>query len=712
MAEHTSSPIMPGAESPDVEPEQPEAGTEPLEPAPEEIPTAEQPSAEAGTPENQGEAFIGIDPDKDVFAQLSRSAAEQGNPGMVGLEWVEAGGRRFRVSSHERLTVPRTELVKTRKLTVTKPDSIGMGSMGLIGLGKVRRKEVAKTVTEEVDYRTVDVFDADGNLVDVMTFVGSHREWISRGVYGPLKAKTTAYGKPVKPKEYKDVDNFQSYFYVNSGANKNAKGATTKVPREVLGFRWTDESSPETRTMDEDSVRAPSISNRDPGIPNRDPSRLTKKELEEKAAEDVQQLFEALAQQRSELGIDGWEGLTWNSPLPQIFKGRQPDQMQIIRDTIILKKDPVSGQESPQRIFEVRTTSQGKSAKRFIYTLEQLQGLFEGKVVDDWQYHQQRLQRHRAHLRNEDRDLPSLPPPSALNLHWENLRSENHDENVPSDPLERWYWEEERLLEGFIPKAEPAQPTTERVADPYITYEDALALLVEGNLEQTAHTALGRHALHKNIANIGELIKNSELPAYARSKVKKGDLDHAKTLHADAQELRKTLSDIGSERLYEVVTEMEEAYSTVVVDLRRLGIALPEKHPLENMGQNTILKQLMAWRRNGVSQIFDDGSAGRQIREMLIEGVLGDAFIGATLHTTKKRIPTGETDESGKELKKLVSIRQENHEASGRLKYLLFSERIRELLDKEKQNHEQESQLDRNDRVAMGHMIRLSFGRS
>ncbi len=140
---------------------------------------------------------------------------------MVGLEWIEEDGMRYRVSSHEKLTRTRQKVAGKSRLPRIAKHSINGPEL--------ERKEIHESVTETVDYRTVDVFNEDGDLVDVLTFNGSRREWIPRTIYGAFQAKSTIYGRPIKPKEYREVDLFQDHFYVNAHPNPNSESQTNNA---------------------------------------------------------------------------------------------------------------------------------------------------------------------------------------------------------------------------------------------------------------------------------------------------------------------------------------------------------------------------------------------------------------------------------------------------------------------------------------------------
>ncbi len=120
--------------------------------------------------------------------------------------------------------------------------------------------------------------------------------------------------------------------------------------------------------------------------------------------------------------------------------------MQIIRDELIIKRDRLAKLDYLERLFEVRTRSRdGKTLSRQIYTLAELQELFSHKEASD----RKQSEQHRRHLKGFG---PDVPPAIPLNLHWETRH-----------------------------RAEVKEP--EKHPDPHTTFEDALLLIVGGNLE-------------------------------------------------------------------------------------------------------------------------------------------------------------------------------------------------------------------------------------
>jgi hypothetical protein len=311
-----------------------------------------------------GAEFTRLNQDRDIFSQLEETAREQGNPGMVGLEWIQADGLRYRVSSHEKLTRTKQEgkkslIPKVVVHPVTGPELL--------------RKETYTPVTEEVDYRTVDVLNEDGELVDVLTFIGSRREWIPDENIGPVLLER-ATGIPQG--EYKTAprDRFEEHFYVGAHINPASPGAQIKVPREIFGFRWTERQ--ETGTSGRGTIAAPEIDDWDTEarLAPESPEDMKRKTPQKKTRE----LFEAIAEQQLELGLDSWYGLTWSTPFPTIdkdtrsWKRDNPAQMQIIRDMVIIRNASDPEKSYPERAFEVRTRADGITTNRHIYTLDEL----------------------------------------------------------------------------------------------------------------------------------------------------------------------------------------------------------------------------------------------------------------------------------------------------------------------------------------------------
>jgi hypothetical protein len=383
---------------------------------------------------------------KDVFAQVLEeqkqadiAAGVEGArekdyvPSMLGFEWIESDGLRYRVSSYEKLTRVRQSREKSwLHLTAEKHPVRGP---------EIRRKRNPKreTVPEEVDYRTVDVLDEDGNLVDIVTFSGYDRKWQpTNKIGGILIERLTG----VHQGEYDVIDPFTSHFKVGANVNPASPGAQKKVPREILGFRWAGEdelAGPEIAARGR--VAVPEISDWDTEARNKPekPGDMRPKKPEAKA----QELFEKLAGQQEELGLHSWVGLTWNTPYPAIDKKTREwerqnvNQMQIVRDAVIIRDSNNPGRSYAERVFEVRTTSpNGTAVNRHMYTLKDLMKQFTNREIRDREIHQKRTLTH---------DMPGIDA-HALEAVWEKL--DEADERGPEWGM-RWELPE--------PSGEPGQ---------------------------------------------------------------------------------------------------------------------------------------------------------------------------------------------------------------------------------------------------------------
>lgn len=609
--------------------------------------------------------YESIDPDNAVLSQLQRSAEARHNPGMVGLEWVEADGMRYRVSSHEKLTRTRTELRKSRMPRIAKNSVLGP---------EIEFKEIPEEVEEQVDYRTVDVINPDGEIVDILTFTGTRREWIPRTAYGPIGAHTTFYGRPIKPNRYEDVDVFEEHFFIDPWVPSKFSDYHPRRSRDIVGFRWT-ERPPEPEIKRVGRVDAPHIGTREP----RRPELMSPEEK-------TQRLFEALANQQAELGLDDWRGLTWNSPFTKRVLEKDESgnehwitqnygRMQIIRDEIVMKKHGLSGEKYVERMFEVRTTSQdGAPSHRHMYTLSELWDLFSRKETAD-----RKLERSRRSAQADpEKDASKIPPRVSLNLHWETGQPLGH-----------------------------ADEESTRGEDPYLTFEDAIALLVGKDLEASGQNELGRLMLQSRISKIKGAKALDSMERH-----QKHEAERMESIQLYAKELLKTFEEVGSDHVYAIVEGMRSAYSGLDIDLHRLGIKTSHGNPPEPIDDGEILLNLMQRRIKGgpeAQKLFSESPDERRRRFALeAEADLGWRFVSNALKVQEQQVP--DNGPGSKDGKKTIFVRSGNQDVLGRIRHLLFYRRIDEVLEAEKESMEK-SKLGPEDFLAIGRMLRLSFGR-
>lgn len=325
------------------------------------------------------EEFRRTDPDRSLFNQIKQEAESRDNKGMVGLEWIGADGLRYRVSDHEKLTRIRQGDKKKLPKKSLSPRIYRHPVKGL----QIVRKTVDDPVEEKVDYRTVDVINKDGDIVDVKTFTGYRRVWKADDT---LAAYVRERSTGVPQGEYDIIDNFEDYFMVGAHINQAAPGSKFKKPREILGFRWAGKEK-EPATASRGIVAGPEIEDWNPRarLKPEGPEEMKPKTPEDK----TQDLFEKLAEQQADLGLHDWSGLTWSTPFPLVDKKTRhwqrenAAQMQIIRDFIIIRNADSPAISYPERVFEVRTTLDGKTTNRHIYTLAELMLQFSRREAHD-----------------------------------------------------------------------------------------------------------------------------------------------------------------------------------------------------------------------------------------------------------------------------------------------------------------------------------------
>ncbi len=611
-----------------------------------EQPTEERPAAEPDTQlEYKGGVYTRIDPDNELFGQLRHSAAERGRPDMVGLEWVEEDGMRYRVSSHEKLTRTRQEVVGTSRLPRIVKHSIAGPTL--------EWEEIYEEVPETVDYRTVDVFNKEGDLVDILTFTGSRHDWTPRRIHKASPGEI--YVKPDKPQE---IDNFEGHFSESTLINPHSVPIDVRVPRPVVGFRWVEQPArPDPEGPGR--LRASAVRNREKG------------DLKDKSLEDkTQELFEALAKQQSEHGIENWVGLTWNSPVVKRdrygnWSTYDISQMQIIRDEITIKGDGENYLNYIERVFEVRTrSSDGKTSNRHVYTLAELQELFNHKEASDRKQSEQQRRHHK--------DLgPAVPPAVPLNLHWETSRKPEETEEAGHQP------------------------------EPHITFEDALALLVGGGL--------GHTDLHATV----ERIKHTKPPHKEMKGHERVEAHEAERARTYAHELLRTFEEIGRDRLYAIVEQMRGAYMSLDIDLHRLGIPSSSGYPPAPRSDSQILQTLMQRRLAGDTTLLSENSEERRRHfAKEIETELGWLFMRSALKIAKKNIPDEDPKDPAERAEKTIYLRADNPELLFRIQYLLYHKAIENMLEEEKGNTEEDSKFGRAEFARLGGMLRRSFGRA
>ncbi len=650
----------------------------PPEPPMEDYPVGEAPVYEleppAGTFEYQDQEYTSINPDANVFSQLEHAARERGEPSMLGMEWVEADGMRYRVSSYERLT--RTREI-TRKTRLPRPTKTSVG-----GVDFTYRKEVptGETVEEEYDYRTVDVIGPDGQIVDILEFDGTKRVPVERTIYGPFKAKTTFYGRSIQPKEEREVDLFQDHFDVTDEAypKVHLHHDHPRVYRDVIGYRWVGEEEmarPEIKKVG--TVNAPTIPERVSGRPE-----LLSPE------EKTQRLLEGLAGQQSELGMADWRGLAWISPSAEASAIEDEDgnkqwvirngaMSRIVRDQTFVRKDKYSGEKYVERMFEVRTES-GDGISHKLYTMDELWKLFADKESAD-----RKLDRARIKAARGGEDADQLQPPVPLHLRWE--------------------------TEAPGPDDADTHDHAERQPEPYLTFEDALALLIGKDLDGAGRSEVGRVALGAQISQVKELFHDVDR-IRGRGRELHGHMRRVEKYRAYAKELLETIDEIGSERLYEIVEARRPIYEEVYEDLYRLGLSTSHK-PGETADDSDMLMSLMERRLGGSGsdqkayrRFMAEASPDELRQQFLLEAEqdLGHRFISGALKVMKHKSADGEKE---------VHIRSNNQPVLGRIRALLYRKSIDKMLDADRENEHRHSKLGPKERAAIGSMLRGSFGR-
>jgi hypothetical protein len=439
------------------------------------------------------------------------------------------------------------------------------------------------------------------------------------------------------------------------------------------------------------------------GIAERGPDRLKRLTPEEK----TQRQFESLAEQQAALGLEDWRGLTWTSPSTraEIKTDEQGNDhkeyrnyglSRINRDFLVMKKHKLSGETYVERMFDVVTRNErGVITGRSLYSVSRLWELFNS---------------HEKRDRDLRKDNPAARVP--LGLYWE----------VGIDPKE----------------------ATERGPEPHMTFEDALALLLgktedEGfmvgesgirpdiyeRLDRETKMKVGRAALSRTVGSVKHAKVNKtmrfkpnrkEEPYEAAARKRRLDTElseagYAERIQEQAGELMKVVKEIGSDRLYEVVSEIQDVYEQDKDILGRLGIEgedLPDEYILM-MQESSILSKLMERRLQGDVKLFDDTPQAKARRIRDAEDELGKVFIGGALKSMQRQIPDPESG-NPKATKTLVK-RTENQDVLGRIRHFIFRQKIEELLEKELENEEQTSALTPDEHAEVGQMLRRSMGR-
>jgi hypothetical protein len=389
-----------------------------------------------------------LDPTQDTFAQLQRDAAERGRPDMVGLAWTE-GDLYYRVSSYDRLPPQREQVLEA-------------------ALAKRAVEKVVKSVTygpEEptptrgvTEYRTIDVYNANGDLVNVLPFAGKERRPIERHRVFDGKHQLRLE-KLFKVPQTELIDRFGDYFRVNSRANPNAKGASTtkgRIPRQISNVHWTDQGSENVAgTGERRVVPVPKV--------------------------EAKVLLYALAKQQKDLGLESWQGLTWTD--------EQGNKKKILSDRVAIKKDERRRDDVPTRLFEVITFGvDNRVVQRHTYTAESLEHHF--------------VSRSKVH--------PNAPD---VNLQWEITKYKQPGQNMPQDPLARAKWHEEEAWSNW---AEPNKPelAKKRTA---VSLDEAFILLSSPELAGD-HIKLSDIAARSEVqAQLTELKKKAETTKQAEA---------------------------------------------------------------------------------------------------------------------------------------------------------------------------------------------------